>query len=337
MRAMQVSPDLRLKEVQMDLPDPGTGEVKVRIRRAGICGSDVGILGGRNPYVKLPVVIGHEFSGEISQVDSDCAREVGERVVVRPTIGCGRCNHCAAGQVNRCAQLQIFGVHRDGGFAQEIIVPCENAVPMPDGMTFVQGAATEPTAVAVHMCRLVGVSSGDRVAVIGAGSIGLLAVQVARAMSARYVLAIDQNPARLELAEQLGADLTLQAEAVEQHLPEFVEDSGFDRIIELVGLESTMSWALQLSKMGGSTLLGAVPREKMLALDFVTAYRKELKVCWSRCFTNGDFESAMSMIHAGDVLVEPLVSPVMPLRELDQAFDLLKRDPYHHVKIMVSP
>jgi L-gulonate 5-dehydrogenase len=190
---------------ELDVPKPAHGEALVDIRAAGLCAGDLYIFTGRNPYVSYPRVGGHEFAGRVVALGPDTAGPApGSRVVIDPFIGCGTCYACRIGKRNCCANLEIVGVHRDGGFAPFATVPVANLVPTPDGLSDFHAAFAEPVAIGLQGCRRASVGHGDTVLVLGAGPIGLALVEVARARGAK-VFATDIDTNRLDMAEKLGA------------------------------------------------------------------------------------------------------------------------------------
>jgi L-gulonate 5-dehydrogenase len=189
------------------LPKASAGEVRIRVERAGICGSDVHILHGSNPFARYPRVIGHEFFGRIDAIGEGVAARVGARVVVDPVIGCGRCYPCSVGRPNVCAQLQVLGVHRDGGFCEFVCVPIGNIHLLPDSISDDQAPLVEPFSVAANITDHTQVFSSDIALVYGAGPIGLTVVQLLKNVyGVRELIVTDRIDARLEAARANGAD-----------------------------------------------------------------------------------------------------------------------------------
>ena len=170
---------------------PGTGEVTVRVERAGICGSDIHILHGSNPFARYPRVIGHEFAGVIEAWarDRGLKPRCRSKTVVDPVVACGRCYPCRVGRPNVCANLQVFGVHRDGGFRERLNVPAMNCVPVPDGMPIEVAALAEPFLSRANVLTRTGISPDDTVLIYGAGTVGITVLQVAKLHGARCIVA----------------------------------------------------------------------------------------------------------------------------------------------------
>jgi L-gulonate 5-dehydrogenase len=227
MRSVLVEQPHRVSVVERPTPEPAAGEVRVRVRYAGICGSDVHILHGQNPFVVYPRVIGHEFVGRIDAVAQgvDVAR-VGELVAVDPVIGCGRCYACSVGRANVCHRVEVLGVHRDGGFSEYLCAPAPNAHTVPPGVAENAAATIEPFAVAANVTSRTGVFPGDVALVYGAGPIGLMVLQVLKGVYGVRVLVTDRIDERLDLARACGADETINT--AREPLPEALRRLGLE-------------------------------------------------------------------------------------------------------------
>src|SRR3954464_9065498 len=205
MLAISVEKPHSLAVVEASSPAPEQGEVRIRVRRAGICGSDVHILHGSNPFARYPRIVGHEFAGEIESVGPDVsALAVGDRVVVDPVLSCGHCYPCRIGRPNVCANLEVLGVHRDGGFRDLIVVPARNVVKVSPSLPIEIAALAEPFSIAANVLSRTGCGPEDTVLIYGAGTVGLTVLQVAKLKGARCIVA-DIDTARLERAPALGA------------------------------------------------------------------------------------------------------------------------------------
>lgn len=189
---------LNLRE--MPLPEPAAGEVRVRVRYAGICGSDLHIYRGHNPFVSYPRVIGHEFVGRVESVGTsvDAAR-IGELVAVDPVISCGQCHACRIGRQNVCSKLVVLGVHRDGGFSEYVCAPARNAYRIPEGIADSCAAIVEPFAVAANVTARTGVLPEDVALIYGAGTVGLTILQVLKRVHGIRAFITDRLDERLAM------------------------------------------------------------------------------------------------------------------------------------------
>jgi L-gulonate 5-dehydrogenase len=206
MLAVRVDEPYRLGVVEVQDPQPGADEVLLRVRRAGICGSDVHIYHGANPFARYPRIIGHEVLGQIIAVGDEVdGLAVGERVVIDPVISCGRCRACRIGRSNVCANLQVIGVHRDGGMGEILVVPTANALPVPPQVGDREATLAEPFSIAANVLERTGIDEGETVLIYGAGTVGLTTLQVARMHGAQCIV-VDLDDTRLARARRLGAD-----------------------------------------------------------------------------------------------------------------------------------
>ncbi|CAN5450552.1 galactitol-1-phosphate 5-dehydrogenase [soil metagenome] len=317
----------------MELPVPAFAPdaVLVRVRACGICGSDVHGMDGRTGRRISPLVMGHEAAGEIFAVGSDVdGWGVGDRVTFDSTIFCGRCEFCRRGQINLCDDRQVLGVscaeyRRQGAFAEFVAVPARVLCALPEGLSYERAAMVEPVSVAVHGVHRAGIGPGSRVAVIGVGMIGLLVVQVLKAKGAGEVIAVDIDPAKLELALALGADRTAASSAGME----------LDAAIEAVGVASTVEMAIRSVRKGGSVgLVGNLSPSVEIPLQAVVT--RELTLSGS-CASQGDYGESLDLIASGRVRVDPLISERVPLEGAAEAFARLYRGEKGLMKVMVCP
>jgi L-gulonate 5-dehydrogenase len=232
MHAAVFNAPFELDLVDRERPSPGPGEALVKVRAAGLCAGDLYIFLGRNPYVSYPRIGGHEISGKVVSLGADTAGPTpGTAVVVEPFIGCGSCYPCRIGKSNCCANLQIIGIHREGGFADYVIAPIDRLHIVPPGLSPFQASFAEPVAIGVQACRRGAVSEGDRVLILGAGPIGLALVEVARARGAE-VFITDVAEERLHTAADLGATPLPAGEGLLAEVMRRTSDEGMPVVIE---------------------------------------------------------------------------------------------------------
>ena len=212
MKAFQVRAPFEFGLAQVEVPQVARNEVKVDVVYAGICGSDLHIIHGQNAFVRFPRVTGHEFSGVVREVGEGVENiKVGDRVCIDPVISCGTCYPCRINRPNVCTQLQVIGVHRDGGFSEQVSVPASNVHRLPDSMSLSHAALVEPYSIALNVLDRMQPHPGDSLLIYGAGVIGLTLVQMARALGLTDITVTDVIDERLETARSLGATRTLMA------------------------------------------------------------------------------------------------------------------------------
>ncbi len=321
MRAARCLEPGRFELREVPQPQPGAGEVLVRVHNCGICGSDLHYYHGGFP---VPAVCpGHEISGEIAEVGSGVAHlHPGDRIAVEPLITCGHCPACRRGDYQICREFRVLGTQADGGFADYVRVPASAAFPLPAGLPWAVGALSEPAAVCVHAVRLAGVRLGQRVLVLGGGSIGLLAALVARAAGAGEVLITARHAHQKEAAARLGARPF--GDDRDGELSAYGSDHPIDVVIETVGGSAdTLSQALYYVRSGGvvsvlGVFTGAVSINPLLLV--LKEARLIGSLTYGRAGATSDFEVAIDLLDKNRQLVAPLITHRFPLDQIDEAF-----------------
>jgi propanol-preferring alcohol dehydrogenase len=270
MRALRLTAAGRPVELhEIPVPAVGPRDVLVRVRAAGVCHSDAHYRGGRSPAHPLPLVLGHEVAGVVERVGAEVRLvRPGDRVCLHYLIACGDCLHCSRGSEQFCRTGSMIGHYRDGGWADYVAVPERNAVPLPDGISFEHGAALMcSSATSLHALRKARFAGGERVAVFGVGGLGMSAVQLARALGALDVFAVDLDPGKLALAASFGA-VPVSARDADPvaAIREHTGGRGVDVALELIGLPVTMRQAVQALAVQGRAVIAGLA-EQPLELD----------------------------------------------------------------------
>ena len=319
-------------------PKPGAGEVVVAVRASGICGSDVhgylGATGRRRPGV----VMGHEAAGDVVATGPGvtAARE-GDRVALRSILACGRCERCRRGEPNICADRKGMGMHFDGAYAEQIVVPEALVLPLADTLTYENGALIEPLAVAMHAVNRTPFELMDLVVVVGAGAIGLLTMLAARFRGAGSIFVTDLSSHRLEVARSLGADLTIDVGSTDPvaAIAAATEGRGADAVFEAVGIDATVAQSMAVARPGGQvTWIGtSAPYVEMPMQTLVTG---ELTVRGAYGFAD-EFEQAAEAIAAGSIDIRGLIERVAPLEDGPDLFRRLGEGSMSAVKVVLAP
>jgi len=322
---------------QIDPPEPGEGEVLLRIQRIGICGSDMHVYHGRHPFTSYPVVQGHEFSAVVEKVGRGVTGlEPGMKVTSMPQIYCGECAPCRRGDYHICDKLKVQGF-QDSGCAQELWVTSANmVVPLPDKFTFEQGAMVEPLAVGVHAVRQAGSLAGKNVVVLGAGTIGNLLAQVAN-VEARKLLITDISDYRLELAQKCGIQAVSNSgrEPLKEAVSRVFGEDGFEAAFECVGIENTMESAIEnIQKGGWIVVVGVFGEKPRLNLGFVQD--RELTIRGTLMYKAEDYHRAVELISSGKVNLEPLISKVFPFEQYLDAYKYIIEQGDKSMKVFVD-
>ncbi|HWA40240.1 MAG TPA: zinc-binding dehydrogenase [Gemmatimonadales bacterium] len=252
-----------LTATDLPTPTPGAGEILVRVRAAGICHSDAHYRAGRSASLRPPVTLGHEVAGEVAALGAGVtSHRPGDRVCLHYLVTCGHCDHCRAGREQWCTTGQMLGHHRDGGYAEFLVVPARNAVPLPAEIPFAHGAAMMcSSATSLHALRRGRLAPGESVAIIGIGGLGISAVQIARALGAREVYAIDLSAEKLAAAERFGAiPIPGTGSDPVAELRARTGGRGVDLALEVVGHPATIRQALQLCAVQGRAVVAGLTR-----------------------------------------------------------------------------
>ncbi len=343
MRALLLSEYKHLAVTTLPTPEPGPGEVLIQVAACGICGSDVHGYDGASGRRIPPIVMGHEAAGTVAAVGSGVSGfAVGDRVTFDSTVYCGTCPYCLPGEVNLCDNRQVVGVscaeyHRAGAFAEFVTVPARILYRLPDSLSFADAAMLEAVSVALHAIRVAELRGGESALILGAGMIGLLLLQAARAAGCLPVYVADVDATRLALAKELGADDVLQAsgEYLAQAILELTEGRGVDAVFEAVGRNETVAGAIDCVRKGGTvTLVGNIAREVMLPLQKVVTRQIRLQ---GSCASAGEYPQAMELMAGGRIKVDRLITAVAPLADGPDWFARLHAREPNLMKVVLDP
>jgi L-iditol 2-dehydrogenase len=319
-----------------DAPEPRIAdhEVLVRVRACGICGSDVHGMDGSTGRRVPPIIMGHEAAGVIAEVGKEVESwKKGDRVTFDSTISCGACWFCRRGLINLCDHRRVLGVSCDeyrqhGAFAEYVALPARILYRLPDNVTFEQAAMVEPVSVAVHAVERTPISLGDTAVVMGVGMIGLFVVQALRIAGCGQIIAVDLEADKLKLAQKLGADIGLKADAcnVVEEVKNHTEGRGADIAVEAIGLSPTINTAVNSLRKGGSlTLVGNIRPTVEIPLQAVVT--RQLTLAGS-CANNGEYPACLDLMARKAINTDVLISATPPLAEGAAWFDrLYDREP----------
>jgi 2-desacetyl-2-hydroxyethyl bacteriochlorophyllide A dehydrogenase len=319
-------------------PIPGKNDVLIGVGMAGICGSDVHLLRGRNPFAAYPLVPGHEYMGEILQAPSKSGLKKGDKVTVFPEAACGKCPACRQGRLVHCPEFKFVGVRLPGGcFGDRVVAPYQRVIKLPKAMTDEEGAMVEPTAVAVHAVQRGGLKKGDKVVVIGGGTIGLLTAQAARAFGASKVVISEPIAERRKIASLVN--LKLICNPLEQDLLSFVKEhlGLVDMVFDVVGIKKTLDDSQAMLRPDGTLVLVALPHVEGLGVPYQPIFAKELRVIGSRTYFMKDFSTAIRLLQSKKIRVKPIISEVLPLSRFEEGLEHLEKEPEKYVKVLVQP
>ncbi|MGD8524399.1 MAG: alcohol dehydrogenase catalytic domain-containing protein [Desulfobacterales bacterium] len=317
-------------------PACGEDEALIRVHSAGICGTDLAIYAGKHPRAKAPLVMGHEFAGEIveinsSEIHSDLA--VGDKVTVYPLLVCGQCWACKNGVSHVCRDLKLIGIDRDGAFAEFVNVPLDLIFRYPEELTYDQGALIEPLAVAVHAVEMAGETDWQTAVVIGSGPIGLLVALCLRHAGIDTIIISDINPHRLKRSEKLGLKIFNSAEG---DLVDFVNattrDEGADIVFECAGSSPAALQASALVRPRGKVIVVSTHKEPH-AVDLQRINFREITMIGTRVYTRNSYQKALQMIK--DLPFDNLISHRLDIDDAAEGFELMQR-PEDVCKVIIN-
>lgn len=337
--------DIRYEDAEMPTLSH-SDDVRIKISTVGICGSDLSRFKKLGPYVP-GTIFGHECTGVIIETGSSVTHlQEGMRVAVCPTFYCGTCQHCLSGEPSRCSSLHVIGAKQDGAFAEYIVLPSSHVLPLPDEVDEESAALIEPSAVVAHGFYRTKIKPGATVAIMGCGSIGLLAIQWAKIFGASHIFAIDIDDEKLDIAKEMGADSVVNSKERPAHeqIREITNGLGVDLAIESAGSPITSAQVLALPKKGGEVVYlgipyGDVPIERFY---FEQIVRNELSVhgSWnalSAPFPGREWEATIHYMKTGALNVKPMISHRLPLEQGPDVFKRMTSGEKGFVKVLFYP
>jgi len=319
-------------------PTAGPGEILLRIKKIGVCGTDIHVWHGQHPFTPYPVVQGHEFSAVVEAVGEGVTIvKPGMKATAAPQEVCGVCNQCKRGDYHICDELKVRGFQAPG-CAQDLFVTTEERiVAFPDSLTFEQGALIEPAAVAAHSTARLPSLEGKNVAVFGAGTIGNLVAQAARCRGAKKVMITDLSDFRLQKALDVGIDATCNVgkENFAEKAKEFFGDEGFDVAFEAVGVEASLDDAVQHIQKGGDIVVLGVFGGRP-AVDMSVVGDRELSLIGTLMYKQNDYQQAVDWISSGAMITEPLVTKHFPFEQYEDAYHFIEKQGDSTLKVVID-
>ena len=326
-RMVEAGKPLELQNIP--IPSIGEKDILVRVRAAGICHSDVHYRGGRSTMGGLPITLGHEVAGEIEWAGSQVTTLVaGDRVALHYNITCGDCYYCSTGNEQFCTTVRMLGHHVNGGYAEYVAVPARNAIPLPEEISFEEGATLMcASATALHALRKSRIKAGETAAVFGVGGLGLSAIQLAKAMGAVEVFAVDIQQDKLELASEYDAvpvDAS-RCDAVEE-IRRLTRGRGVDVALEMIGLQKTMKQTVESLAIMGRAVIVGLSRDPLEVNPYATLSGHEAEIIGSNDHLLQELPLLVDMARRGILDTSRVVSQVIPLdaAKINQRLDELE-------------
>ena len=323
---------------EIPVPQPEKGQVLVKIHRIGVCGSDIHVYHGKHPFTSYPVTQGHEVSGSIEALgEGITGLSVGQKVTIEPQVTCGHCHPCTHGKYNLCEELKVMGFQTTGTASEYFAVDASKVTPLPDSMTFDEGAMIEPLAVAVHAVRRAGDISGQDICVLGAGPIGILTAQTAKALGARRVMITDVSNTRLQKALECGVDRAVNTKE-EDFAAAFVGFFGPDKadvIYDCAGNDITMGQAIANARKGSTIILVAV-YAGMAHVDLAVLNDHELDLNTTMMYRHEDYVTAIELVEQKKIALVPLMSSHFAFRDYLQAYQYIDENRESTMKVLID-
>ena len=323
---------------EIETPVPGPGQVLVRIKRIGVCGSDIHVYYGEHKGTGYPVTQGHEVSGQVAGLGEGVTKfRVGQKVTIEPQVVCGKCYPCRHGKYNLCEHLRVMGFQTTGTASEYFAVDAERVTTLPDAMTYDEGAMIEPLAVTVHAAKRFAELDGAKVAILGCGPIGILLAQTVKALGAASVLITDISDYRLRLAKECGADFavnTREKDFGEALLECFGPDKA-DVIYDCAGNDITMGQAIRYARKGSKIVLLAV-FAKEAHIDLFTLNDHELDLDTTMMYRHEDYVDAIRLVEEGKIRLRPLMSRHFAFTDYLKAYQYIEANRETTMKVLID-
>jgi 2-desacetyl-2-hydroxyethyl bacteriochlorophyllide A dehydrogenase len=308
-----------------EVPIPGIGphDVLIRVKAAGICGTDVHIYEGEY-FAEFPIIPGHEFSGVVEDIGEKVTTvAAGDRVTADPNIGCGKCYFCKINQQNQCEDLKAVGVTRDGAFAEYVVAP-EDKVFQIGELSFQDAAMIEPTSCVVWGLQQAPIPTGAEVLIFGAGPIGLTLLQLIKHGGASRVIMVEGRTNRIELAKSLGADLVVRVDGTEAEALKDLSPTGFDAVVDATGIPKVVERMIEFVRSCGMLVFfGVCPKDETIRISPYEIFRRDLKIYGSFALRN-TFAPAIRFLQNEVVQVTPLLSHSFPFEKFEEALETMR-------------
>lgn len=323
---------------EVEIPKPQKGQVLVKIKRIGVCGSDIHVYHGTHPFTSYPVTQGHEVSAEVVEPGEGVKEfSAGQKVTIEPQVYCGECYPCTHGKYNLCESLKVMGFQTTGTASEYFAVDASKVTPLPEELTYDEGAMIEPLAVTVHAAKRFPEMKGAKVAILGCGPIGILLAQSCRALGAAQVMITDVSDYRLELAKQCGADFTVNTKEndFEEALLRYFGPDKADVIYDCAGNDITMNQAIKYARKGSVIILVAV-FGKMANVDLAVLNDHELDLNTTMMYRHEDYVEAIRLVKEGKIQLKPLMSKHFAFQDYQAAYEYIDNNRETTMKVLID-
>jgi len=335
---LRAAKDIRLEERQ--IPKPVPGEVLLRVRASGICNSDI-LRYAQGKVYHFPIVLGHEFAGEIADANNSAKWKDGDRATAYPLLFCGKCPYCRRGQYNVCLDYDYLGSRSDGAFAEYIVVPEANLVSIPEGVSFAEASMLEPSAVALNAVKKAEDAHAQTVVILGAGPIGVVIAQWMRLKGAKKIVLVDIDERKLGFAGELGFDLFInpREKDFKESISALIEGDGADVCFEATGHPGALNNVIRgVRRKGALVLIGNPVSDMTIEMSvYSSILRKELtiKSVWNSHFAE-DWQDTFAALKEGKINFKKLISHRFKLEDIKEAFEMMAEGKVFRNKVIIA-
>lgn len=336
-QAVMVEPG-KIEFREIPVPELKPNQVMMRTRRIGVCGSDIHVFHGKHPYTDYPIVQGHEVSGEVAAVGKNVKGFIpGDKITFAPQVVCGQCFPCRNGMYHICENLKVMGFQTNGTAQEYFPLPAEIVYKLPEPINLDHGAMIEPIAVAVHAISRGGEVKGKKVLVLGAGTIGNLVSQVAKAFGAESVMVTDLEDYKLGIAQQCGIDYSINTakEDLEQAIKINFGPDRADLILECVGAQETIHQAVDYARKGTTIVVVGVFGEKPL-VDLGLVQDRELSLVGTLMYQDSDYRKAIDLVQRGKMKLEKVITHRFKFEDYLEAYKAIEKSNGEYMKVMIE-
>ncbi len=337
MKAIKIFEAGHLEIIEKEIPKiEKPGEVLVKVKFAGICGSDMHIYHGKNPLATYPRVVGHEFVGEIVKVGDDVNEiQSGDRVVIEPIVYCGQCYACKSGRPNVCETLEVLGVHKDGGFQEYVVVNQANVHKFGDELSWEEAVLIEPYTIAAQATWHGDVKENETVYVAGAGPIGLMVIQFAKLKGATVIVS-DLFDSKLKRAKAFGADYTINSskEDVKEKVMAYTHNVGANVVIDAVGIPAIFEQAVEVASVAGKIVILGFSKD-CAGIPLLPITKKEITIYGSRLQTH-KFKEVIQIFKDKKINTKDFVSAVYKFDDIVEAIEMIENNSEDICKVLVQ-
>jgi L-iditol 2-dehydrogenase len=338
MKAALLTAPYQIDLQEVERPRLDSGDVLIKVRCVGVCGSDVHTYKGTHPFRKPPVILGHEMAGEVVEVAEDISLfKKGDRVSAEPQTYCHQCASCYQAYYNLCNSKRVMGTTPwPGAFAEYVVIPEDKVYLLPDGLGFEEGALVEPLAVGIHAAQMAQIRIGDAVLIMGSGTIGLATLVGLKEAGATRIIATDVEDFNLGKAKELGAWTTVNVgtESLEEKVKERTKGEGVDAVVIAVGVPSLIDESLSLVRKGGRVVLVAIFDDKATIDPFKIVF-SEVEVVGSWVYTGREFQAAIDLMSQKRIETGSFITHRWPIERVREALDLVDKRSEDVLKVVL--